>query len=559
MKSKNKFLFIILALIVFGVIYLIISLTENVGKSKQTIDLEKNSKQLESLYKSVNVRTQNIQKSNAITSNDKTAVLPDISEYPFVVNPTTDNFITIYSSTEKANENENSWLRQIAEEFNKSNQTIEGVPVSVGIRAIPSNLAADFISTEKYTPEVYIPASDIYGAMLEGNEKKLKLASDGIVRNVSGIIMAKKSKDSIKSKYNNDDAATIINGVINGDCIIGYTNPLSNEDGLNYLLTILTTFDSNNPLSQNAVDKIKNYQDKIPYVPYEIGQLQESLQNGTIDGFASNYQTYYSNSSLRNNYEFIPFGTIQNSPVYVIGDISNTKQEIVDKFVEYCKSANAQEKATNNGFNGMQDYSYSGYKFKGKQVEDAQNIWKKEKNGSNDLTAIFVADISGSMEGSPMLKLKASLNRASTFIDENTNIGLVTFSDTVNIALPVAKFDDTQKAYFVNAVKSLKASGGTAMFDAIVVAEHLLIEQQQKNPNTRLMIFVLTDGESNRGYGFEDIEEVTRGLRIPIYTIGYNADIDILKEVSDINEASTMDADSDNIIYKLESLFNSQM
>ena len=190
---------------------------------------------------------------------------------------------------------------------------------------------------------------------------------------------------------------------------------------------------------------------------------------------------------------------------------------------------------------------------------EAQNLWKKEKNGSNDLSAVFVADISGSMQGSPILKLKASLNRASSFIDDNTNIGLVTFSDKVTITLPIAKFDNIQKSYFVNAVKNLKASGGTAMFDAIVVAENMLIEQQKNNPNTRLMIFVLTDGESNRGYEFDDIAEITRGIRIPIYTIGYNADIDVLEEVSNINEASTMNADSDNVIYKLESLFNSQM
>ena len=190
---------------------------------------------------------------------------------------------------------------------------------------------------------------------------------------------------------------------------------------------------------------------------------------------------------------------------------------------------------------------------------EAQNLWKKEKNGSNDLSAVFVADISGSMQGSPILKLKASLNRASSFIDDNTNIGLVTFSDKVTITLPIAKFDNIQKSYFVNAVKNLKASGGTAMFDAIVVAENMLIEQQKNNPNTRLMIFVLTDGESNRGYEFDDIAEITRGIRIPIYTIGYNADIDVLEEVSNINEATTMNADSDNVIYKLESLFNSQM
>ena len=559
MKNKNKFLFIILALIVFGVIYLVISLTENVGKTKTTIDMEKYAKQLNTLYKDINVKNYNIQKSNAITTNNNTAVLPDISEYPFVVKPTTDNFITIYSSTEKANEDENSWLRAIAEEFNKSKVEINGTPISVGIRSIQSNLAADFITTEKYTPDVYIPTSSIYGTILEGKEKKYNVASDGIVKNISGIIITKKAKENIKTKYNNTDSKTLINSVVNGDCIIGYTNPLSNEDGLNYLLTMLSTFDEKTPFSEASIDKLKVYQDKIPYVPYEITQLQDSLQNGTIDGFVSNYQTYYSNPSLRNNYEFVPFGVIQSSPVYTIGDLTNIKKEIVKQFVEFCKTTSSQEKATNVGFNGLPDYTYSGYQYKGTQVEDAQNLWKKEKNGSNDLTAVFVADISGSMDGSPMLKLKASLNRASTFIDDNTNIGLVTFSDGVNIALPIAKFDNTQKSYFINAVKSMKAGGGTAMFDAIVVAEHMLIEQQQKNPNTRLMIFVLTDGESNRGYSLEDIEDITRGIRIPIYTIGYNADIDVLKEVSDINEAATMDADSDNVIYKLESLFNSQM
>lgn len=559
MEKQNKFLFVILAFIVFGVIYLVISLTQNVGKSRSTIDLEKYSKQLDSLYKNVNVKTYNLKKSNAITVDDKTAVLPDISEYPFVVNPTTDNFITIYSSTEKANDDENSWLRVIAEEFNKSNIKINDVPVSVGVRSIPSNLAADFITTEKYTPDVYIPTSMIYGTILDGKEKKYNLVSDGIVRNVSGIILTKRIKSDIQSKYKNSDSSTIINSVVNGESIIGYTNPLSNEDGLNYLLTILSTFDNKSPLSDAAIDKLKIYQDKIPYVPYEITQLHESLQNGTIDGFVSNYQTYYSNSSLRNNYEFVPFGEVQTSPVYTIGNLSSIKKEIVNKFVEYCKSPKAQEKATNAGFNGLESYQYSGYQYKGTQIEDAQNLWKKEKNGSNDLTVVFVTDISGSMEGSPMLKLKASLNRAATFIDENTNIGLVTFSDSVNIALPIAKFDNTQKAYFTNAVKSMNASGGTAMFDAIVVAEHMLVEQQKQNPNTRMMLFVLTDGESNRGYYLEDIKEITRGLRIPIYTIGYNADIDVLKEVSDINEASTMDADSDNVIYKLESLFNSQM
>ena len=97
------------------------------------------------------------------------------------------------------------------------------------------------------------------------------------------------------------------------------------------------------------------------------------------------------------------------------------------------------------------------------------------------------------------------------------------------------------------------------MYDAIIVAEKMLIEEQAKNPNTKIMLFVLTDGETNRGHSFSDIEKITSGLKVPVYTIGYNADIDILKELSNINEAATMNAETDNIIYRLESLFNSQM
>lgn len=498
MKKNNTFLFILIGLIVFGTIYLVVSLTQNVGKTSTTINMEKSIRSLNTLYKDINVKTSSLSRSNSITSNEEATILPDISEYPFVVNPTTDAFITVYSSTEKANENENAWLCQIANRFNKANIKINEVPISVGIRAIPSQLASEFITTEKYTPDLYMPSSSIYGRILDNYEKKYVEVSKSVLNNVSGIVITKKAKDSINSKYSNTNIETVINSVINGETIIGYTNPLSNEDGLNYLLTLLNTFDNSSPLSENAINKLKTYQDKIPYVPYDIAQLEESLQNGTIDGFASNYQTYYNIPALRNNFEFIPYGINQNQPAYALGELTNIKKEIILKFIEYCTNDESKKMANNCGFNAI-DYTYSGHNFVGTEIIDAQNMWKKQKNGSNDLTAVFVSDVSGSMEGSPLLKLKASLNRAASFIDENTNIGLVTFSDTVNIALPIAKFDSTQKSYFVNSVKSMKAAGGTAMFDAIVVAEHMLIEAQQKNPNTRLMLFVLTDGESNRG------------------------------------------------------------
>ena len=97
------------------------------------------------------------------------------------------------------------------------------------------------------------------------------------------------------------------------------------------------------------------------------------------------------------------------------------------------------------------------------------------------------------------------------------------------------------------------------MFDAVVVAQKMLTDAKKRNSNTRIMLFVLTDGESNRGYGFTDIESITRGIKVPVYTIGYNANIEALRQLSNINEAATINADSDNVIYRLESLFNAQI
>ena len=96
------------------------------------------------------------------------------------------------------------------------------------------------------------------------------------------------------------------------------------------------------------------------------------------------------------------------------------------------------------------------------------------------------------------------------------------------------------------------------MFNAIVVAERMLLDAKANNPTAKLMIFVLTDGESNSGYKLEDTKAVIKGLKVPIYTIGYNANIGALQEVSQINEAANINAYVDDVIYKIQSLFNAE-
>ncbi len=143
---------------------------------------------------------------------------------------------------------------------------------------------------------------------------------------------------------------------------------------------------------------------------------------------------------------------------------------------------------------------------------------------NTNICAVFVADVSGSMMGEPLNNLKKSLREGQKYIGQDNLIGLVSYSDDVNIDLPIAKFNLTQRAMFAGAVDDLQAGGSTATFDAIAVAMKMIEDQRQIDPNLKPMIFVLSDGETNRGHSLDDIRSIVQELGIPIYTIGYNAE-----------------------------------
>ena len=145
------------------------------------------------------------------------------------------------------------------------------------------------------------------------------------------------------------------------------------------------------------------------------------------------------------------------------------------------------------------------------------------------------------------------------YINKENHIGLISYSNKVTIQLPIAQFDLNQQAYFKGAVQDLAANGQTATNDAIVVALDMINKYMEQVPNAKPMIFLLSDGEQNVGHSLNEIEEVLKAYEVPVYTIGYNANIDALKKISAINEAATISADSDNIVYHLKNLFNSEM
>ncbi|MDR1892054.1 MAG: substrate-binding and VWA domain-containing protein [Oscillospiraceae bacterium] len=551
---------VLIAVVVFGLIFSVVTVTRNWGKTKDTVDTEAALKKLDSLYGKLNVTTLTPRKESVdLSAINSAASLPDISLYPFVAQPETVDYIEIYSSPEKAGSSYESWLIDVADRFNKSGASVDGKPVSVGVRNISSGLGVDYITSGKYKPDVFAPSNELWGDMLTDKGIKVTMIEKRIAGNVAGVVLSKIKNDEIVKKYGAINSNIIVDAVLNGELAMGYTNPFASSTGLNFLLTTLYTLDKTAPLGDAAISRLQSFQDNIPYVAYNTMQMKESAKSGSLDGFVLEYQTYVNSPDIKSNHTFTPFGVRHDAPVYEVGELPEIKKQIARQFMDFCKTPESQKMASDKGFNGLDSYVYEFEKPDGAVISQAQQIWKKEKNGTSELTAVFVADISGSMDGAPLLKLKESLTGAAKYINSETNIGLVTFSDNVNLALPIAKFDLNQRAYFTGAVKDMRAGGGTAMFDAIAAGMKMLTDAKVQNPGTKLMLFVLTDGETNRGYSLNNVESVIRNLKIPIYTIGYNADISVLQNLSNINEATSINAETDDVAYKLESLFNAQM
>ena len=564
MKEKKKGniigILIVMAIIIFGVIYGGITLTKNWGKSKETISKENATGKLKKICKDININEVEPRKAPIdLGVKDVKDTIPNIDKYPAKVENTTDSYIEIFSTGEKAGNGKDGWLIDVANNFNESKFEINGKIISVKVREITSGLGMDYIISEKYLPDAYSPSNELWGEMIKANGKTIELCDDRMVGNVAGILISKEKYDELIKKYGAINLKNITQAVANGEINMGYTNPFASATGLNFLVSTLATFDSSNPLSEKAIDGFNEFQNNIPLIAYTTLQLRNSAESGILDGFIMEYQTYVNSPELKTDYIFTPFGYRHDSPLYSVGNLSNEKKEILNKFIEFYKQDKYQELAVKDGFNALEDYKCEIENLVGNTILQAQKLWKENKNGDKPIVAVFVADVSGSMEGEPLNELKKSLLNGSRYIGEENSIGLVTYSNDVNINLPIEKFDLNQRSLFTGAVQDMDASGGTATFDAIAVAVQMLLDEKEKNPDAKLMLFVLSDGETNIGHSLDDLREILESVKIPVHTIGYNANIEALENISRINEATSINADSDDVIYKLGSLFNAEM
>jgi len=122
------------------------------------------------------------------------------------------------------------------------------------------------------------------------------------------------------------------------------------------LSQLLFTFDKENPISDKAKTEFQQFQNNIPSTFVTTTQLREAAKNGSADILSISYQTYI-NTPEFSDYEYVPFGIRQDSPLYATTNDA-TKQEVLKKFSSYILEGNNQSKATSYGFNKLDDYSF---------------------------------------------------------------------------------------------------------------------------------------------------------------------------------------------------------
>ena len=561
-KGAKIAIFAGIAVVVFLGVFLGITLTKDIGKSEEQITTEKAEKQFSTLLQDIKVEQGKARKA-AISDTDILSdedELPSIDTYPLSVEGTGAVNVEIFSSPEKAGTGTDGWLNEVAENFNREALTIDGKIISVSIRSVSSGLALDYIRSGKYVPEAISPSNEFWGSMLEAGGVKTELIEKKLAGNVAGVLLSKSKYQEMIDKYGSVNMKSITEATASGGLLMGYTNPFVSSTGLNFLINTLYTYDADNLLSQTAVNGFKTFQENVPLVSFNTLQMRNAAESGSLEAMVMEYQLYVNDAALQGNYQFTPFGVRHDNPLYALGTLSKDKMEVLKKFTAFCLSEESQRLATGCGFNQNEKYVRElPSDIKGNTLLQAQKLYKENKNSGRPIVAVFVADTSGSMIGEPINALRTSLINSMQYINKENHIGLISYSNKVTIQLPIAQFDLNQQAYFKGAVQDLAANGQTATNDAIVVALDMINKYMEQVPNAKPMIFLLSDGEQNVGHSLNEIEEVLKAYEVPVYTIGYNANIDALKKISAINEAATISADSDNIVYHLKNLFNSEM
>ena len=266
-----------------------------------------------------------------------------------------------------------------------------------------------------------------------------------------------------------------------------------------------------------------------------IGSVYESsviAANTDLPAGATRYEAVYPKSTFTSNMRAI----VPNAPW-----ISDQEKEAADQIVGYLQSPSAQQIATNLGlrpgapgvalgpkfspnFGVDPQASYDSYRPPAPEVTEAMIIaWSQVAKKPSKV--VVVVDSSGSMEGN---KLPAVQNTLKTYVESlgpKDEVALIDFDSEIRQPVLVDGTPDGQ-ARGLQFVASLRANGGTRLYDSALAARDWL--SQNLRANAINAVLILTDGEdSESNINLEQLDQelaksgFSSDQRIAFFTVGY--------------------------------------
>lgn len=499
-----------------------------------------------------------------LTKSNLLQMLPELdSEYPIanvIQDSDSKEAVEIFVSPEKADKGKDGYFNDMARRFNSAGITIgNGKIAAVNIRKVSSGAAAQYIIADQYVPEGISPSNALWGQMIRARGIPLETIAEVTAPNVAGIVVKEDSVGRITDANGRVDMAKLLTEVTGSQFAMGYTNPYLSSTGLNFLLHTLTTFaqgDEKAMLAPDVASAFQAFQRGIPFVAQTTLQMRDAAMNsGVLDAMVMESQSF-KNATGFLGYSFIPFGIRHDSPLYATAAADGAEREVLQLFNDFLKK---NGKPSDYGFGEYPDYTNAYAISDNSLIERAQQLWKDNKSGGRPIAAMFVADVSGSMAGDKIKAAKKALAESADLISSTNFVGLISFSDVVNVDLPIRQFDPQTKALFMGAAEDLTEGGGTSTYDAILVAIKQLKDWKVNHPDHKLSIFLLSDGEQTNGYAFYQVSNLIKNLGIPVHTIAYGYNSDELQQLSGLVEAASIKANEKNASYQIGNMLNAEL
>ena len=483
-------------------------------------------------------------------------------------------YIEIFSSSEKANvERQNErWLVEVAEAFNARNETLpSGETIHVGIRQVASGAAARLLAAGIAQPTGYSPSSDLWLSMIQAQGVETVPVAERLVPNTAGWVLPQAIYDDL-SQGGEVSFDRLLNAIASGQLNVAYPNPYVSSTALNLLYTLywraaghqadggqLTTAELQTPQVNSVVAQ---FQSQVLITTPTTLDLQELFlrDQSQLQAFPLEYQNYQALKQVSGFEQtaFVPFGIPHNNPLVGFNWNSASQQLALERFASFAQSADMQALAKQQGFIET-DYFTSGAVPPipaGEVLLAAQSNWKLRKDAGRTVYMELVIDTSGSMDGEPLAAVQAGLRVAARHINSGNYLGLVTFDDRPVRRLPLAPFDELQHQRLLATLDQLRADGGTAMYDGVMVALAELLERQQADANGRYYLLLLTDGEVNRGHRFETIQDILAYSQVRFYPVAYG-DVNQaeLEAIARLRESTVQQGNPDNVQSLFKDLF----